>query len=267
MANPSLKNGFLKIATELVEQFGKTSISGSEWRILWVIWRKTWGWVDTENKDRKKDWDQIALSQFEKETGMKHSNVFQAVKSLVVKRLLMRSEKGFRFNQDYTQWIVDKRKPPVVKRLPKKVVKTLPNPVVKPLHTIDKRKKEINTGKKLAKPAEDWKVYISPMDMQKIIDLFEPLNPIYLSFFKDKTQRRHIHLIVDTLGLQKTIGLIEALPKIVEKPYAPKITTPFQLYKDLGKLILFFKQEKAREEGKGKGITNINNITTPENVE
>jgi len=114
MANPSLKNGYLSIATELIEKLARTNIPGNEMRILWVVWRKTWGWKEG---DRHKDWDWIALSQFCKMTEMKHANVFSCLKSLVVKRLLVKSEKGYKFNQNYDEWVVVKRLPPVVKSI------------------------------------------------------------------------------------------------------------------------------------------------------
>lgn len=108
MANPSLKNGYISIAHELIEKLAKVSISGSEMRILWVVWRKTWGW---SVGNRKKDWDKISLSQFEKETGMKRTNVSDAIKSLVVKRLLLKQENSYKFNQNHEEWVVVKRLP------------------------------------------------------------------------------------------------------------------------------------------------------------
>ena len=122
MANPSLKNGFLSIANELVEQFALVNIPGNEMRIIWVVWRKTWGWKDG---DRKKDWDWISYSQFEKLTGMKKRSVGKCLKTLVAKRLLLKSENRYKFNQNYNQWVVAKRLPPIVKRL-SLVAKRLP---------------------------------------------------------------------------------------------------------------------------------------------
>lgn len=114
MANPSLKNGYISIANELVEKLASINIPGQEVRILWTVWRKTWGWKEG---DRKKDWDWISLSQFEKSTKMKHINCVKAVNSLVVKRLLLKRNNDYRFNQNHDEWVVVKRLPPVVKRL------------------------------------------------------------------------------------------------------------------------------------------------------
>lgn len=106
MANPSLKNGYISVATELVEVFSRTNIPGGEMRMIWTLWRKTWGWKDGE---RKKDWDWISYSQFERATGMTHRSVGKYLKSLVAKRLLLKGEKGYRFNQNYNEWVVAKR--------------------------------------------------------------------------------------------------------------------------------------------------------------
>jgi phage replication O-like protein O len=104
--NPSTNNGFFKIANELAEVLAKTSLTGSEVRILWVVLRKTWGWVQG---NRRKDFDRIALSQFVLATGMKQANVVRALKSLVAYRLLLKTDKGYGINQDYSKWLVAKR--------------------------------------------------------------------------------------------------------------------------------------------------------------
>jgi len=106
MANPALKNGYISIANELVEKLASVSIPSSEMRIIWVVWRKTWGWKEG---NRHKDWDWISISQFEKITGIKHANVVVATKSLVCKHILLKVENRYKFNQNYEQWVVCKR--------------------------------------------------------------------------------------------------------------------------------------------------------------
>ena len=108
MANPSVKNGHIDIANELAEQFAKIPLTGVQWRILWVVLRKTWGWMDG---DHKKNYDWIPLSQFEEATNLARVNVVRALKVLVVKRLLVKGENGYGINQNYDQWVVVKRLP------------------------------------------------------------------------------------------------------------------------------------------------------------
>lgn len=113
--NPSKSNGYFPIANELGEVFAKTSISGSEMRILWVVFRNTWGWENKKDPTRRKDFDKISYTQFSEATEMKHVNVVRAVQSLVVKRLLLKTDEGYCINQDYDDWVVVKRLPPKIK--------------------------------------------------------------------------------------------------------------------------------------------------------
>ncbi len=116
MANPSLNNGYFQIANEIADVLARTSISGSEIRIFWVVCRKTWGWVDKKIPNRRKDFDKISYTQFSELTGMKHVNVVRSVQSLVAKRLLLKNEQGYGINQDYDEWVVVKRLPPNIKK-------------------------------------------------------------------------------------------------------------------------------------------------------
>lgn len=149
MANPSLKNGYISVANELVEKLATLSIPSSEMRIVWVVWRKTWGW---SNGDRKKDWDWISLSQFVKFTGIKHGNIPKLLKSLVYKRILLKKENGYKFNQNYDEWVVCKRITPVCKRITGGNTNVLERVIQ--THT-NKRNKETIT-KDISASAEDW---------------------------------------------------------------------------------------------------------------
>lgn len=149
--NPSVNNGFFKIANEMSEIFAKTSLSGSEIRILWVVMRKTWGWV---NGNKRKDFDKISLSQFTLSTQMKQANVVRSLKMLIEKNIILKTNRGYGINQDYSLWIVEKR----LQRLPsslqasslqassqKEVNSSLLTTKSSSLLTTYKRKKETNT--------------------------------------------------------------------------------------------------------------------------
>ena len=112
MANPALKNGYISIATELVEKLALVNIPGNEMRIVWVVWRKTWGWKEG---NRKKDWDWVSYTQFSKLTDIKRRNCIDCIKSLVSKRILLKKENSYKFNQNYNEWVVSKRTPSVQK--------------------------------------------------------------------------------------------------------------------------------------------------------
>lgn len=103
MINPQLENGHIDINYETAEQFEKTHFSGNEWKILWVVLRKTWGW--------KKKEDYISLSQFEKRTGMSRPSVKEAIDKLVGKRVLVvnkdKMTNRFSFNKHHNEWQID----------------------------------------------------------------------------------------------------------------------------------------------------------------
>ena len=97
-----------------------------------------------------------------------------------------------------------------------------------------------------------------------LINKFAPVNPSYRLLFSQTPQRSAIVRLLKTAdeGDQGTEAeteaeklerrhialarLIDALPSIVTRPYAPRVTTPCELERNLGKLRIFVQQEKAK---------------------
>jgi phage replication O-like protein O len=101
MASPQLEEGHLALAHEIVESLAKIRISGTEWQILWVILRKTYGW--------HKKLDVIPLSQFEAMTGLSRPHVVRYLKKLLQKKVIFvakidRNAVVYGFNKDYDKW-------------------------------------------------------------------------------------------------------------------------------------------------------------------
>ncbi len=144
MANPQKENGHTDIANEVLEQLYSIPLSGSEFRVILFIFRKTWGW--------KKKEDSISLSQIVTKTKLSRKQACEVVNKLVAKRLLFKNKKyinSYSFNKDYDQWVVTERtlggycRP---KELPKGkqiVTETKPKVVTETKHT--KEKKETYT--------------------------------------------------------------------------------------------------------------------------
>lgn len=80
-------------------------------------------------------------------------------------------------------------------------------------------------------------------DWRMLIDLFQEVNPMYLEFYKNISERNALESLAETLGVEKLKNIIKHLPEIISQPYAPKITKPTELKKGLGKLIAFHNQE------------------------
>ena len=92
MADPDPKDGHIDIANTIADKFCSFRLNGREWQIIWVILRKTWGWLEnpTDKSCRKKKMDRISLSQFEKFTGIHRSKCHLILKKLVENQILKR---------------------------------------------------------------------------------------------------------------------------------------------------------------------------------
>lgn len=114
------------------------------------------------------------------------------------------------------------------------------------LNRVDKnvRNKEDNTVDNTVKTTSS-KAAINPL-----IELFREVNPTYENLFKNKTQRKALENLVKKFGKEKVEEIIKVLPITNSKIYAPTITTPYQLEKDLGKLMAYVKKEKSNKKGK-----------------
>lgn len=233
MANPAIKNGYFPIANELAERFAQVNITGQQWRIIWVLLRKTWGF---SNGERRKDWDWISISQFERFTGMKRSNVHNTLKSLLAKRLILKEKTSFKFNQNYNEWLLAKRLTVLAKRLIP--VSQKHNTSVSQLATHNiKLTKETITKENIATP----KVVAEKIDISKLLDVFYRFNPGM--DWGNKTQRKACEWLIDHYGEEKAINTATYALSIQAEKYAPKITTPYLLKTKLGDLLAYYKKQ------------------------
>ena len=88
-----------------------------------------------------------------------------------------------------------------------------------------------------------------------LLFLFSQVNPSYRQLYSNITERRCLSRLIDLYGDEKLRNLISSLPSIVQRPYAPRITTPYELEVKMGKLLLFLKQEESNNQ-KG-GVTKV----------
>lgn len=140
MANPQREDGHIDIANEIVDKLCQYRIPGQEWQILWVVLRKTWGWVVKDKNGNyvrarngnilKKKKDRIPFSQFSKSTGIPRTKCHSLLESLINKNIVEKSvpHKGDRkfitygFQKNYEEWKVS----PIKGTFPKKGTKVSP---------------------------------------------------------------------------------------------------------------------------------------------
>lgn len=99
-ANPQIEDGHIDIANEIAEALAKINLSAYESRILWVIWRKTYGW--------HKKMDRISVTQFQATTGLKRWHVSRTLSELIKRNIVTRIGDNriitYSFQKDYTKW-------------------------------------------------------------------------------------------------------------------------------------------------------------------
>ena len=120
MANPQKEDGHVDIANQLVEQLARTRLPGEEWQLVWVIFRKTWGW--------HKKFDRISQTQFAKATGIKRRRVWAILQRLVAKNIIIKKDDSFirkyGIQKDWEKW---KLSPKKVIVSPKKMIPIIKN--------------------------------------------------------------------------------------------------------------------------------------------
>lgn len=87
---------------------------------------------------------------------------------------------------------------------------------------------------------------IASQDISEFIYEFRHVNPSYERLFMNKTERNSAKRLIEKYGLEKMKSTAIHLQGIISQKYAPKITTPYELEKNLGKLIAFVNQNTTK---------------------
>jgi len=105
VANPQIKNGYTRIANELLEAICRLDISGNEMRILLYIIRRTYGFNTS--------YAEIPLSDISCAVGMRREHIQKALKKLSGKKIIeVRTYGGSKSQtisviKDYQKWSVE----------------------------------------------------------------------------------------------------------------------------------------------------------------
>ena len=224
MASPQKENGYVTIANELAERFSLAGMNGSEYRILWVVLRKTYGF------NKKQDY--ISLSQFQKSTGMGRKQVVETVRSLVGKRVLLKGKSIYGLNKDYETWVVGKRvlggqkTTTVVGKYPPKVVG-------KSTHTKDRKTTIQKTRGKTPKPP--------PPEIEKKFQFGEFKNVSLTLAEKEKLKKVY--------GRPKALEIVETLSAHIESVGKDKYSSHYATIRN------WARRDKVPENDKQKSPT------------
>ncbi len=148
MANQNSNDAFTPIPNTLLEQLAKQHLSGSEFKVLLVVLRKTIGFHKEE--------DVISLTQFQKATNLPRWTVWQAIEKLVSKTLLVRktllSGSIYRLNKDFETWKASKQNITSKENITRASKEKPTRVVSKTLHTKESIKETIQKKNTLGEP-------------------------------------------------------------------------------------------------------------------
>lgn len=103
MASPQVENGYTRIANELLDKLAETKINGTQFRILMVVFRYTYGF------QRKKH--ELSETFIAKATNIHRQQIKRELKDLidrkiitVVKQATFTNPRVISFNKNYEQW-------------------------------------------------------------------------------------------------------------------------------------------------------------------
>lgn len=103
MASPQLKNGYTRIANEILLQIMRVNLNGTQFRIVMAIWRYTYGY-----KGRKEH--EMPLSLIASLINASRSQVNRELADLIERQIISSSGIGpsggrvLGFNKDYEKW-------------------------------------------------------------------------------------------------------------------------------------------------------------------
>jgi phage replication O-like protein O len=104
LADVQLEHGYTRIANEILEHMAKVKLSPTQYRILFLVWRCTYGF-------QKKEHD-MSLSFIGEATGLDKRNIRRELKSLEEKGIIHQKIKNgsyrkLSFNKNYEEWICE----------------------------------------------------------------------------------------------------------------------------------------------------------------
>ena len=130
------------------------------------IWRKTYGW------QKKEDW--VSNSQIEEETGIALPNITRTIKSLTIKKILVRNGKKVGVNKRYNEWVVEWR------RLSHEISKVISPDNQKLSHEIPTKERKKLSKEISDKSQKDMSWNKQSEDEELVVDLEtgEVINPV-----------------------------------------------------------------------------------------
>ena len=108
MANPQKENGYTPIANEILDHIVNLTLNGTQWRIIIVVWRYTYGFSRKNHK--------LSLSYISNATGMNKQQIKREIDTLIEMNILteiskpsFNSSRELEFNKAYDEWFISSK--------------------------------------------------------------------------------------------------------------------------------------------------------------
>ncbi len=103
MTNPQKENGYTAIANEILEQIARVKLSPTQYRIIFIIWRYTYGFNRKEHN--------LSLGFLSKATGCDKRQIQRELKNLEEMKVIKQNvtngkSRIIKFNKHYDTWVV-----------------------------------------------------------------------------------------------------------------------------------------------------------------
>jgi DNA-binding transcriptional regulator YhcF (GntR family) len=95
------------------------------------------------------------------------------------------------------------------------------------------------------------------LSINDLFGLFSSVNPSYKTLYPMKGQRQALERLVNEHGRERVVLLIKGAEYAHGKPYAPTITTPYELEKKLGVLTAYLKKEQWEDDNYKFNVTKV----------
>lgn len=256
MASPQKENGFTPIANEILEALSRTPLSDYESRIIFALFRKTYGY------HKKNDW--ISDSQFIQMVDIHKSHFSRTKKRLIERKIVTYLGNRIAFNKDYEMWL---EKDGVTnlglkvtnlgnQKLPNeadtKDIKIITKEIAETSSALEAKKKKMKTYDE-NNPYQEPSIDIDTREIseakkqpskypnsKKIFNLFGK----YPANWKiNKTQLQSAENLFIERGVEQILRAINFYRENKEDEFCPIINSPYDLDSKWAKLIGFKKKQ------------------------
>lgn len=83
-----------------------------------------------------------------------------------------------------------------------------------------------------------------------VIGLFKEINPMYTNFYSMKTERAACKRLIKAVGVDKIHLLMQWYLKELDDRFCPVFTSPTELEKQMGRLIIFYRKKNSSKQNR-----------------